>query len=64
MNCRHKPHLWPDYMARETLAARLDVEPDYIDQLVKRRLLPPPTVILGEAPRYRWLDVRNHPRSC
>jgi hypothetical protein len=57
---RRKPSMWPDYCSRETLAARLDVAPYYIDQLVKRGLLPPPTVTLGEAPRWRWADVEKY----
>lgn len=56
---RRKPSLWPDYCSRDTLAARLDVAPDYIDQLVKRGVLPPATVTLGEAKRWRWSSVES-----
>lgn len=57
---RRNTVLWPDYCSRETLAARLDVAPSYIDQLVKRGLLPPPTLMLGEAPRWRWAEVEKY----
>jgi hypothetical protein len=46
----------PDYCSRETLAQRLELTPDYVDQLVRRGLLPPPKTI-GEAKRFRWADV-------
>jgi len=49
---------WPDYMARETLADRLDLKPGAIDQYVKRGLLPHP-IQIGEARRWSWRDVDN-----
>ena len=56
MKTKPNRHPWPDYCTRETLAARLEVAPAYIDQLEKRGLLPPP-VAIGEAKRWRWSDV-------
>lgn len=55
---RRKPPLWPDYMSKETLAARLDVEPGYVDQLEKRGLLGR-AYFIGEAKRFRWPDVES-----
>jgi hypothetical protein len=49
---------WPDYLRRDTLAARLDVAPGYVDQLRKRGLLPEP-IRLGEAELYRWADIEQ-----
>ena len=46
----------PDYCDRDTLARRLDMTPGYVDQLVKRGILPDP-VTIGEAKRWRWADV-------
>ena len=47
----------PAYVTRETLARLLDINaPGYVDQLVKRGLLPEP-VMIGEAPRWRWETV-------
>lgn len=47
---------WPDYMKRETLAKRMDLAEGAIDQLVKRGVLPPP-VAIGDALRWRWVEV-------
>lgn len=47
---------WPDYCTRETLAKRLNLAVGAIDQLVARGILPEPTKI-GDAYRYRWIDV-------
>jgi hypothetical protein len=52
----------PDYCDRETLARRLDMTPGYVDQLVKRGILPGP-VAIGEAKRWRWADVDAALRS-
>ncbi len=50
--------MWPDYMKRDTLAARLDLKPGAIDQYVKRGLLPPP-VRLGDADLWSWEAVNR-----
>ena len=47
---------WPGWMKKETVAAYCDCELGYVDQLVKRGLLPRPTD-MGEAPRWRREDV-------
>jgi hypothetical protein len=51
-----KARPWPDYCSKQTLADRLDIEPEYLDQLEKRGVLPPPRD-LGGIPRWRWSDV-------
>jgi excisionase family DNA binding protein len=33
---------WPGWMKKETIAAYCDIQPGYVDQLVKRGELPPP----------------------
>lgn len=48
--------MWPDYCSRETLAKRLDIKPEAVDQYVKRELIPNP-IKLGEALLWRWIDV-------
>lgn len=50
--------MWPDYMKRDTLAARLDLKPGAVEQYVKRGLLPPPTR-LGEADLWYWPEVHK-----
>lgn len=50
--------MWPDYMKRDTLAARLDLKPGAVEQYVKRGLLPPP-VRLGEAELWYWPEVHR-----
>lgn len=53
-----KPSIWPLFAKRETLAACLDIEPAYVDQLVKRGVLPRP-VRIGEADRWLIEDVKE-----
>lgn len=47
---------WPDFMKLPTLAERLDQKAAYVEQLVKRGLLPPPHM-LGESPVWCWDEV-------
>lgn len=47
----------PEYCSRETLARLLDMKkPGYIDQLVRRGILPAPQKV-GDALRWRWETV-------
>ena len=48
--------MWPDLMKRETLAKRMDIEPGYVDQLVKRGCIPGPHKV-GEALLWSWMEV-------
>jgi len=54
--------MWPDLMKRETLAKRMDIEPGYVDQLVKRGCIPPPHKV-GEALLWSWLEVDSFVRK-
>lgn len=48
--------MWPDYLTRETLAKRLDLSVNALEQYVKQGRLPPP-VYIGDALRWRWETV-------
>ena len=54
--------MWPDYLKRETLAKRMNIEPGYVDQLVKRGVIPPPHKV-GEALLFSWVEVDNAIRA-
>lgn len=51
-----RPLYPPDYVDKEALAYRLSCTVGYVDQLLKRGLLPAHTT-LGEKHLWRWSDV-------
>lgn len=54
--------MWPDYLKKETLARRLDLEIGAVDQYVKRGLLPSPHKV-GEALLFCWAEVDSYLRG-
>ncbi len=48
----------PDFVSKATLAYRLDLKPEVIDQYVDRGLLPEPQII-GDAERWLWAEVEE-----
>lgn len=54
--------MWPDYLKKETLARRLDLEIGAIDQYVKRGLIPSPHKV-GEALLFCWAEVDSFLRG-
>ncbi len=56
MRRQRKPDLWPPYQSIETLSAALDMKVEYVQQLVRRGILPPP-IIIAETERYDFALV-------
>jgi hypothetical protein len=59
MTSMRRQPAWPGGMKKETVAAYCDIQPTYVDQLVKRGLLPRPR-ICGEAHLWNRADVDKH----
>ena len=56
MRRQHKPGLWPPFQSIETLAAALDMTVEYVQQLVKRGILPGP-IMIAETERFDFALV-------